>query len=860
MKRPITTNSGNNGRTSLTRNSTIINNNSSGSIMNTSTTTNFTTTSNSGTNNSSGTIYYANNSNNNNQNNRNTMNGNGTTYARPTFGNPVPPMINTSNQQGNSNNGTSSASTFVPPVFHRPNPAPSNASSSTRPTGTATTLNVERQQFIPPKNQQFQRPQYSTPTNTQKRINNIPHSGLSTPKSGKKQPLHLVSCLSPPSTQFSTPNRSTQTPTTPVQTTSKPNPSSSSTNTSTLFPFTSNSNNSFISNNNNSFNKPPQTTSHARFVIPNNYKPQEQVSRLQSSTNLSDSQKENEEIEKLKAEIELLRGNLNKKKLENEELVSAKKEIEEQLLAVQSKMEENQQENSGMLDEDDDFLLAVLDDIDDEKTKDDKSTEEASQNSQKKETETEVPTEEKIDKTDEKIIPLIPETAPKKISKKRVKWKNKNIADLQKDPDLHKALYKLLVYKGNSDINPMDPMDTDELINEPLSGKLWKAHRTISNDQSKMYSLLPILNSYLKQAKEEQDIELFTCTLETILKLVLESEMFRIAFIESFSESITELKRKKTIQENGYAQHPLFSSTTIIIPDGKKSSVKGKLREKRKYLHNYLNDVAYQPDYIFDSNMDSILFNPEEVPLIRNEVSETDLLSDLLGYFAGLPDYFNQRQVDILCTILDIVKTLAIWSPESALAKFNSLIENSLMKQPITIKTIFSNNNVELIQKSLEVLTILVKSETIRSSLQSNNILTRVSAFLNVEVGTTEEMLQCRRMILRLFHYLAFLCPDGISLLKEKHNNNNIVFDAMILLLRKELENIALLEDFSNESERIYLIRDIIVLFNHISRLNSPIPYVSPSLRLDYIYAKTTISIIREKSNFKEKFQLDEMK
>ena len=463
---------------------------------------------------------------------------------------------------------------------------------------------------------------------------------------------------------------------------------------------------------------------------------------------------------------------------------------------------------------------------------------------------------------------------PSTKSKKRIRWRSKNISDLQKDPDLHKALYKLLThtekFQPTSDFieefenYALDESDDTRATDDfSLSGRLWKAHRIISSDISKMPLLLPLLKAYLdltlkvRNDEYEIDPELLSCTLETIYNLTLESEIFRNAVIDSMTVTNDETSKNplpQKIKELGYCPHPLFNKSNIIMQKNKKALGKLKIQESRKFIHHYIEKVPYLPDYIFDSDADkTISFNYEEVPVPKALfVSKTNLINDLVRDFQIISKHEYIGMVDIRSveTIIDILKTIALWCPEPSLSHFAPLLKDENDADPI--KLILSTNEISTVMKEkiVELLISLARSQKLLDGSLSYvlKLLIRVSAFLNIESSHTsaEEMIRFRRLIVRLYTFLAFYSPNGVEILTKKMvEKETIIPDAMILLMRKELEYLTSQCDFSSEQERIYLVQDIILVLNRIHSQLQTVDIYSPSLTLDFQYAFDILSTIK---------------
>lgn len=698
---------------------------------------------------------------------------------------------------------------------------------------------------------------------TPRRLNNIPYSSLTSgthqKSSHRKAPLKLVQALSPTHPTQNSTNSLIPTPT-------KTSPQLNFINVATSHPIPS-LNNSFQNSSNlnlkNTLPYPPirssiQSNQSNIFIKPaktfiNN---QEHVDK-QSSHELK---AKIDELERYRSEVEKLKSKVAKFEAEKEELERSNKELQDQLtvMAQKNKMPQESHNSETMDDDvefDEEFMSEVLKEM----------GEQESQKDTKKEPEDAAVTisvTPVVEQNNTEITVVSekpkPPTAPKKTSK-RIKWKNKNISELQKDPSLHKALYKLLTYREISDQTQIfeqfdkqitedsDNMVTDEEDNS-LSRRLWKAHRIISNDQSKMHLLLPLLSAYLQQSVDE---DLFYCTLDTIHKLLLESEIFRNSFIASFTNnqepSDSPLNAKTT--ESGYCPHALFKNPNIFMVEANKKNLTKKIRDKKHLvseLYYYLDTAPYPPDYIFDSEMDKhVLFKIENVPDIsKMSVCKTNLLSELIGYLSSThQDYAMVLQDNSCLVLLDILKVLALWSSEDALENFLPLLE-------IFEKGTEHVFNISILEKEIETLIILIKSESIRKKLSDTKLLFIISGFLNVDYPNTSQdnILKLRLLIMRLFSYIAFLCPEGVSLLKQpKFTQETVIFDRMILLLAKELEHLSSLVEIKSEDEtKIQLVREIILVFNQICSLNGRL-CTSQSLVLDYLFSKETLKLLKEK-------------
>ncbi|KAG2393396.1 hypothetical protein C9374_006927 [Naegleria lovaniensis] len=764
-------------------------------------------------------------------------------------------------------NHTAPTTTAMTMNFGRPVPATFQQKTTNItnniPTVTTTT---KPNFFVPPKFLQHQQPQqqtngvpnsgvvrpptmnYSKPSSvvngtplsssmatvqTPRRMNNIPHSSYSssTPQksSYRKNPLNLVTALSPTHPSQNTTNSLNPTPT----------KTSPQLNFTTASSHTSFQNSTLLSLKNPVSNPPVRTPSQ---INQSNQPSNKFIKPVKTSTNnqehadkqLSHELKAKiEELERYRSEVEKLKSKVAKFETEKEELERSNKELQDQLTVMAQKTEKPQEShNSDTMDDDvefdEDFMTEVLKEMGEQESQKDTNKKEPEDAAVTTTVTCDVEKTLEITAVTEKAKPP---PATKKTSK-RIKWKNKNISELQKDPSLHKALYKLLTYREISDQTEIfeqfdkqitedsDNMVTDEEDNS-LSRRLWKAHRIISNDQSKMHLLLPLLSAYLQQSVDE---DLFYCTLDTIHKLLLESEIFRNSFIASFTnnQQSSDNPLNAKITELGYCPHALFKNPNIFMIEANKKNLTKKIRDKKHLvseLYYYLDTVPYPPDYIFDSEMDKhVFFKIDNVPDIsKMSVCKTNLLSELIEYLSTHLDCNMVLQDHSCLVLLDILKVLALWCSEDALENFLQLLQ-------IFEKGAEHIFNINILEKEIEILIILLKSETIRKKLSETKLLFIISGFLNVDYPNTspDNILKLRLLIMRLFSFIAYLCPEGISLLKQpKFTQETVIFDRMILLLAKELEYLSSLAEFKSEEEtRIQLVREIILVFNQICVLN----------------------------------------
>ncbi|KAL9655512.1 hypothetical protein ABK040_002179 [Willaertia magna] len=463
--------------------------------------------------------------------------------------------------------------------------------------------------------------------------------------------------------------------------------------------------------------------------------------------------------------------------------------------------------------------------------------------------------------------------------KKRVKWSDMSIAGLQKDATLHMSIYKLLnvniLQESNNDNIMKDNSTIDNLMvssDTSLSDVLWNTHRVVSNNQSKIPTLLPILDAYLNQSycigvdQEEFslihcDIELLECTLEVLYFLLMESEIFRNALIDSIPGNDTTTSDTKIVDETtksieeglkqrNYSSHPMFNNPNILISEeNKEKSGKNKMRESKKYLHYYVEKLPYQPDFIYDSEADKgFTFNSDDVPVKDNQTITTkcDIVTTLLricNYMFDIGDY-QQKSFFIL---LDIFRVIAWWCPVSCLPHFEPLFasENITTKKikKGCMKTIFKKQDMPFFIKEsmIEILLPLCRSSAILSKIEAleKTPFVRLAAFLNTMLpsASASDMNNLRKLILRLFTFVVCQCEKGADILAK----DKLICSSAVLLLRKELVN------FSNgdtDELRISIMQDLI---QFIACLRSKAKFTS-NLKLDLAVIILMLKKLKERS------------